>query len=657
MVHTTLDAIYRAPSEVAISQHAVHNTPHGDADIEVALRANTRPLVSSRRVVFVALLGLVGAATAFVCVVAAASSKPIETHTLVMGSLPSLALVAWNAAKKLAADVWLSGPAASAVTYLLVKQQALAEVAIQAGQIIPPAIDQDAAVPRNHRTYSGAHNNIQDCPFMASRGQPFARNTFAVTSPNLSFPDPDLVANTFFTRTTFTPATALNLFVPAWIQFVVHDLLNHVQDTATPPLQVGSQTIFRTKAIAPGVFPNEVDHYLDGSQLYGGSAVAGAVLRQDDGKLRLPNDYLVMNGTTKTEALGLPINQWYGLSMVTYIMALEHNALVDMFHAKYPAWSGNECFERARLVISALIAKIQGLEWTKAIIQNDAGHFAQDHMFYGFLGKASRKAVGVQRWLGNSVSGSWGGKLTYEGNVPYATTEEFTSVYRMHSLLPEAITVRSAATNKALASVPLAQGIFQGSARVNLNASRVDMVYSLGVNHPGALVLNNFPTALRNVNPQGDYSHTIDLAAVDIIRDRERGVPRYNAFRRSLLLTPISTWADLTNDVEVQAKLQAVYGSDVELLDLLVGTTAEKKLPGFVFGETIYTVFVVQTARRIESDRFFTDDYRPNVYTQEGYDWVENTTFASILLRHFPSLGRVLAAQDNAFMAWKNVTP
>ncbi|KAH9182849.1 hypothetical protein AeNC1_015174 [Aphanomyces euteiches] len=94
-----------------------------------------------------------------------------------------------------------------------------------------------------------------------------------------------------------------------------------------------------------------------------------------------------------------------------------------------------------------------------------------------------------------------------------------------------------------------------------------------------------------------------------------------------LLLTPINTWNDLTSDKDVIQRLQKVYDNDVELLDLLVGTSAEERLPGFVFGETIYTVFVAQTQRRIESDRFFTEDYRPQVYTPEGYNWVESEAF------------------------------
>ncbi|CAK4182014.1 unnamed protein product, partial [Aphanomyces euteiches] len=435
------------------------------------------------------------------------------------------------------------------------------------------------------------------------------------------------------------------MWVPAWIQFVVHDLLDHPQDYNAPQLRIGSQTLYKTQSVpgSPNVYANRLDHFLDGSSVYGSVKLNGTLLRLPDGSLSLPDDYLPLDGNM--EALGVPKNIWFGLSMITYIMAKEHNAVVKMFHSKYPKWTGDQCFEKARLVVSALIAKIQGLEWTEAIIQNKIGQYAQDHMFYGLLGKASRKLFGTQKWLGNFVCGIWGGNLEYRG-VKYATSEEFVSVYRMHSLLPDDFTVRSFKDNSDLLKFGLKDAIFEGSHKINTNVSRLDMVYSMGTSYPGALVLNNFPNALRSFQPT-DYNHTIDLAAVDIIRDRERAVPRYNAFRRSLLLTPIKTWNDLTSDKDVIQKLQKVYGNDVELLDLLVGTSAEEKLPGFVFGETIYTVFVAQTQRRIESDRFFTEDFRPEVYTPEGYNWVESTTFASILLRHYPSLKKYLDADDN----------
>ena len=59
-----------------------------------------------------------------------------------------------------------------------------------------------------------------------------------------------------------------------------------------------------------------------------------------------------------------------------------------------------------------------------------------------------------------------------------------------------------------------------------------DLFYSFGTCHPGALTLHNYPRHLQNLTR--DDGERLDLAAVDILRDRERGVPRYNQFRRLL---------------------------------------------------------------------------------------------------------------------------
>jgi hypothetical protein len=92
----------------------------------------------------------------------------------------------------------------------------------------------------------------------------------------------------------------------------------------------------------------------------------------------------------------------------------------------------------------------------------------------------------------------------------------------------------------------------------------------------------------------------VDLALVDLYRDRERGVKRYNAFRRDLGLPPIRNWSDLTDDKEQQTALQEVYGDDVDKLDLLVGSLAEKKLKGFAISDTAFRIFiVVMKARHI----------------------------------------------------------
>ena len=51
----------------------------------------------------------------------------------------------------------------------------------------------------------------------------------------------------------------------------------------------------------------------------------------------------------------------------------------------------------------------------------------------------------------------------------------------------------------------------------------------------------------------------------------------------------------------------------------MIGMYAEPKPKGFGFSDTAFRIFILMASRRLESDRFFTDDYRPEVYTQAGH--------------------------------------
>ena len=118
--------------------------------------------------------------------------------------------------------------------------------------------------------------------------------------------------------------------------------------------------------------------------------------------------------------------------------------------------------------------------------------------------------------------------------------------------------------------------------------------------HPGAITLHNYPRFLQDFHrPGGDQ---IDLAAIDILRLRERGVPRYNDFRRLFHLKPAASFDELTDNPVWARELERVYG-DVERVDVMIGMYAEPKPKGFGFSDTAFRVFILMASRRIESDR------------------------------------------------------
>src|SRR5436309_13027280 len=84
---------------------------------------------------------------------------------------------------------------------------------------------------------------------------------------------------------------------------------------------------------------------------------------------------------------------------------------------------------------------------------------------------------------------------------------------------------------------------------------------------------------------------------------------------------------------------------------------AEPLPPGFGFSDTAFRVFILMASRRLKSDRFFTTDFRPEVYTQTGIDWVTKTKMKDVILRHYPELAPALEGLPNAFLPWHRVSP
>ena len=60
-------------------------------------------------------------------------------------------------------------------------------------------------------------------------------------------------------------------------------------------------------------------------------------------------------------------------------------------------------------------------------------------------------------------------------------------------------------------------------------------------------------------------------------------------------------------------------------------------------------------SRRLNSDRFYTTDFRPEVYTPAGLRWIADNDFRSVLLRHFPELAPALEGVSNPFAPWRRV--
>lgn len=114
----------------------------------------------------------------------------------------------------------------------------------------------------------------------------------------------------------------------------------------------------------------------------------------------------------------------------------------------------------------------------------------------------------------------------------------------------------------------------------------------------------------------------------------------------------VKTFDELTDDPDMAREIEDVYEGNIDLVDAVVGLLAEPLPKGFGFSDTAFRIFVLMASRRLKSDRFFTVDYRSEIYTQEGLDWIDDNNMSTICLRHYPELADSLDGVKNFFFPW-----
>ncbi len=264
---------------------------------------------------------------------------------------------------------------------------------------VPPAAP--AEETRTSRSVDGSANDLASVP-MGATGATFGRNLAPRLRPDLfDEPNPVEVSRALLYREHFIPARSLNILAAAWIQFQVHDWVAH----ARHPLGVDDVTVRLPRgmtwsntpggpaeremriagnvphpgghpAMAP-VFANTTSHWWDGSEVYGADSERATLLREG-AKLRLTSDGYLPDDASGQELTGFNESWWMGLGSLHTLFAREHNLLCDELRAHYRGWSDERVHQTARLVVSALIAKIHTVEWTPAILATEGDRHRPD---------------------------------------------------------------------------------------------------------------------------------------------------------------------------------------------------------------------------------------------------------------------------------------
>lgn len=331
----------------------------------------------------------------------------------------------------------------------------------------------------------------------------------------------------------------------------------------------------KTKAPkGPGMVPvNAISSFIDGSAIYGSSRAFASSLRSfEGGKMKTENELwmprddkgLFMGGDHR--ASENPV-----LSALHTLILREHNTLAKEIGQKFPDFDDEKIYQEARKINIAQVQSITYREFLPAMLGNRA------------------KVLGDYQ---------------YKPQVNPTISALFsTAAFRVgHSLLKGRVQLVSF-PNLRLASMKLTDVFFKPKVLLRIKALRFLL---------GAIRFNTqdvdlkIHSALRNFlfsNVKGQAG--FDLAASNIQRGRDHGLPRYNDARVLYGLPRLTKFSQITKDENVVKALEEAYDGDIENIDVWIGGLAEDHVKDSSLGMLFYTSWVEEFKKLRDGDRFF----------------------------------------------------
>jgi peroxidase len=122
----------------------------------------------------------------------------------------------------------------------------------------------------------------------------------------------------------------------------------------------------------------------------------------------------------------------------------------------------------------------------------------------------------------------------------------------------------------------------------------------------------------------------LDLAALNIQRGRDHGLPDYNIFRDHFGSGFALNFSDITSDATVQTQLDGAYHGDINDIDVWVGALAEDHVAGTLVGRLLLASLAEQFIRTRDGDPcWYRNRLNPGAATA-----LEQQTLAKVIARN-----------------------
>lgn len=497
---------------------------------------------------------------------------------------------------------------------------------------------------REVRSHDGMGNNAK-YPHWGKAGQPLIRLIPSAYQDGISVParngttNPRKISNLMCSEIrTITNAEGLSDFVWAWGQFLDHEIglspefehnSPHKIETDIslddPVLPGGKIEITRSLAlISKGKSweqTNALSSYIDGANVYGADPVRANSLRElSGGRLRSSGQENELLPRNTDGADNAPTSHDPRFFLAGDVRANEHSVLTSM-HTLFMREHNRRCEQ--------ISANHKDLPKDKA---------ARDEEIYQ---QARRYVIGLMQvityqeflpiLLGRGALPDYGG---YKPEVNASITNIFsTACYRLgHSMLSDLLVLGDGS------QMFLRDAFF-----------KPELVADNGIElFLGGLVIQRMQEvdlqiidSVRNFLFQlpGSMGNTLgDLAARNIMRGRDHGLPDFNTCRSKLGLKPYTHFEEISSSEMTVHNLKLSYNDNVNQIDPWIGGLAEDHIPGAIVGEFNYAVIREQFLALRDGDRFWYENdpalLQDLSAVGEALNSMKNTTLATVIMRN-----------------------
>ncbi|KAF1747223.1 hypothetical protein GCK72_023685 [Caenorhabditis remanei] len=395
---------------------------------------------------------------------------------------------------------------------------------------------------------------------------------------------------------------------------------------------------------------NLLTSYLDASGIYGNSEEQALELRDlysDHGLLRFDivsgankpympfekdsdmdcrRNYSRENPIKCFLAGDVRANEQLGLMSMHTIFLREHNRIASKLLEVNENWDGETIFQETRKIIGAILQHITYNDWLPKIL----GKATYDTIIGPYMGYnpdvnptiANEFATAALRFAHTLINTHLfrfdkNFKETKEGHLP------------LHNAFfaPERMVSEGGVD-------PLLRGLFAAPIKL----PRPDQVLNKELTEK---LFNRY------------HEVALDLAALNIQRGRDHGLPSWTEYRKFCNLTVPKTWTDMKNIVQndtVISKLQSLYGVP-ENIDLWVGGVTEKRTADALMGPTLACIIADQFKRLRDGDRFWYES--EEMFSKTQLRQIKKVTLSKIICTNGDDIDRI---QRDVFVYHGNST-